>query len=134
MEVLRDQHSLSRLWEIMAKKKSEGADYDGVISLRLDAMCLKEVDIQKKNIPPGRIYFPSYLGTNATTGNDNNKAVNSYYKSRFAYGEYEVMREYMNRDLNVMITTHDPIVMVSAKHDDSCCCFAFCITTHISTV
>ncbi len=88
--------------------KSEGVDYQGVISLRLDAMCLEEMDIQKKNIPPGRIYLPSYFGT--TAAGDNN------INSLFAYGGYEAMRAYTNRDLNFMIA-HDHTEMVSAKQD-----------------
>ncbi len=88
MEVLRDQHSLSRVWEIMVQySSSQGIDYSGVISLRLDNFFLNALDIQGKNIPLNRIYFP---------GNDID-ATNSDYNSLFAYGNFDAMRTYMSR-------------------------------------
>ncbi len=115
MELLRDQHSRFRVWEIMVQySTSQRINYDSVISLRLDAAYLNEVDIQNKNIPPQRIYLPinfrspvaSAVGSPGHIDSTHNIAVNYHYNTLFAYGNFDAMRTCMTRSDNIEILQH----------------------------
>ncbi len=116
MELLHDQHSRIRVWDIMVQySKSQRINYDGVISLRLDAAYLNEVDIQNKNIPPQKMYLPINLQSPATAsavgspghiGSTHDITTNYHYNTLFAYGNFDAMRTCMVRSDNIELVEH----------------------------
>ncbi len=129
MEVLRDEHSRTRVWEVMAQfSTTERILYDGVISLRLDAAYLNDVDIQIKNLQPQVVYLPSNVQSPVASpvnspvdiGSTMDITIN-HYKSiaLFAYGRFDAMRNYMtSRDVRNYITRIDSFNILQSSSKD----------------
>ncbi len=96
MNIYRSRHSLALSWEIMAEYAlSQGVKYDAVVALRSDVAFVSDIDIAKlQSIEKDTVYVPSW---------DSNGGIND----RFAFGQMEAMRAYMNRN--------DPIIPLSKK-------------------
>ncbi len=96
MNIYRARHSCELSWEIMAEyASSQGITYDAVAAVRLDVAFLSDIIIPKlHSIEKGTVYVPHF---------HSNGGIND----RFAFGEMEAMRVYMNR--------YDPIAPIVKK-------------------
>ncbi len=91
MNLYRARHSLELSWEIMADyASSQGIKYDAVIALRPDMAFVSDIDIAKlQSMEEDTIYVPSW---------ESNGGIND----RFAFGQMEAMRAYMNRNEHII--------------------------------